>query len=136
MSGRTRGETPSIGVGLSRYRDADITGGTSMTRTDERPTSASEPSKKRPRSIWAFGALAIVVLLIGLVGGGFQGKLADVQKNDNSSFLPSSADSTKVYNESQKFTSVQTIPGFIVYQRDGGLTAADKTKIFSDVAEF
>jgi RND superfamily putative drug exporter len=107
-----------------------------MTRTDERQTSAPEPSKKRTRSIWAFGALAIVVLLIGLVGGGFQGKLADVQKNDNSSFLPSSADSTKVYNESQKFLSVQTIPGFIVYQRDGGLTAEDKAKILSDVAQF
>ena len=69
--------------------------------------------------------------LIGLGGGSFQGKLADVQKNDNSSFLPSSADSTKVYNESAKFNSVQTIPGFIVYQRDGGLTAADKAKITS-----
>ena len=107
-----------------------------MTRIDERQTSAPEPSKKRPRSVWGFGALAIVVLLIGLIGGGFQGKLADVQKNDNSSFLPSSADSTKVYNESQKFSTVQTIPGFIVYQRDGGLTAADKSKIQSDVAAF
>ena len=57
-----------------------------------------------------------------------QSKLADVQKNDNSSFLPASADSTKVANESQKFNPVQTIPGFIVYQRPSGLTAADKAE--------
>ena len=65
-----------------------------------------------------------------------QGKLADVQKNDNSSFLPSSADSTKVSNAQQKFSSTQTIPGSIVYQRVGGLTGADKAKINADVARF
>ena len=61
---------------------------------------------------------------------------ADVQKNDNSSFLPASADSTKVSNEAQKFNTVQTIPGFIVYQRTSGLTAADKQKIAADATKF
>ena len=36
----------------------------------------------------------------------------------------------------QKFSSVATIPGFVVYQRAGGLTDADKTKIAGDVQEF
>jgi putative drug exporter of the RND superfamily len=107
-----------------------------MTRTEERQTSAPEPKRQRPRTVWMFGALAILFLLIGLAGGQYQAKLSDVQKNDNSSFLPSSADSTKVYNESQKFNSVQTIPGFIVYERGGGFTDADKRKIRSDVATF
>jgi RND superfamily putative drug exporter len=106
-----------------------------MTKIDE-VHEISAPKPRRPRTVWALAALAAVFFLIGLGGGSFQGKLADVQKNDNSSFLPSSADSTKVYNESAKFNSVQTIPGFIVYQRDGGLTAADKAKITSDAAKF
>jgi RND superfamily putative drug exporter len=82
------------------------------------------------------GALAVLFFLVGGGGLGVQSKLADVQKNDNSSFLPSSADSTKVANESQKFNPVQTIPGFVIYQRTSGLTAADKQKIAGDVGQF
>jgi RND superfamily putative drug exporter len=106
-----------------------------MTKIDEvRETSTPKP--RRGRGVWIFAGIAVLFFLVGAAGGSYQGKLADVQKNDNSSFLPSSADSTKVYNESQKFNDVQTIPGFIVYQRDGGITAADKQKIESDVAKF
>ena len=62
-----------------------------MTRTDEvRETNAPKP--RRPRVIWVFTGIAVVFFLIGLGGESFQGKLGDVQKNDNSSFLPSSAD--------------------------------------------
>jgi RND superfamily putative drug exporter len=106
-----------------------------MTRTETRDET-SVPKPRRPRPVWVLAGLALVFFLVGLAGGGYQGKLTDVQKNDNSSFLPGSADSTKVYNESQKFTSVQTIPGFVLYQRSGGLTDADNAKIRSDVTEF
>ncbi|MDQ6850564.1 MAG: MMPL family transporter [Actinomycetota bacterium] len=81
-------------------------------------------------------ALAAVFFLVGLAGGSFEGKLGDVQKNDNSSYLPGSADSTKVANASGRFNSVQTIPGFIVYERASGLTAADRQKIAADAAAF
>ncbi|HEV7204294.1 MAG TPA: MMPL family transporter [Jatrophihabitans sp.] len=107
-----------------------------MTMTDLSSQRQSSPKPRRPRVVYAFGALAIVIFLIGLAGGSYQGKLADVQKNDNSSFLPGSADSTKVANESEKFNSIVSIPGFVVYQRDGGLTASDKQKIAADIAKF
>jgi putative drug exporter of the RND superfamily len=107
-----------------------------MTQLDEVREDAPTPEHRRPRAAWFVFALAIVFALVGLSGGAYQGKLSDVQKNDNSSFLPSSADSTKVYNASQKFTSIQTIPGFIVYTRADGLTEADKAKINADVAKF
>ena len=62
-----------------------------MTQLDEaRPTGAPKP--RRPRYVFIFGAIAFIVFLIGLGGGGYQGKLGEVQKNDNSSFLPASAD--------------------------------------------
>jgi RND superfamily putative drug exporter len=106
-----------------------------MTLIDEAPKQTGAQSR-RPRSVWVLGALALIFLLVGLAGGSFQAKLGDVQKNDNSSFLPGSADSTKVANAQEKFSTIQSIPGFIVYQRNGGLTAADKAKINADVAEF
>ncbi|MFN2561862.1 MAG: MMPL family transporter [Jatrophihabitans sp.] len=106
-----------------------------MTLIDEAPDRTASPSR-RPRIVWVFTALAILFFLVGAAGGSYQGKLADVQKNDNSSFLPGSADSTKVAKAQEKFTTVQSIPGFVVYQRKGGLTDGDKAKIAADVASF
>src|SRR3954453_16091650 len=106
-----------------------------MTLIDEAPDTTGTRAR-RPRVVWVLGALALLFLLVGLTGSSYQGKLADVQKNDNSSFLPGSADSTKVANEQQKFSSIQSIPGFIVYERKGGLTAADRAAINADLAAF
>jgi RND superfamily putative drug exporter len=104
-----------------------------MTLLDEAREEAGTRSR-RPRIVWVFSALAIVLFLIGAVGGSFQGKLADVQKNDNSAWLPGSADSTKVANEQEKFTSIQSIPGFLVFHRSPRLTADDIRWIDSTLA--
>jgi putative drug exporter of the RND superfamily len=86
-------------------------------------------SKKRrlPRGfpVFAVLALGIVALLVGFAGGSYQSKLNQVQKNENSDYLPGSAESTKVANESTAFLKVESIPGFVVYQRSSGLTDAD-----------
>lgn len=99
-------------------------------------SSEQTPRSGRPRIVWVFTAVAIVMFLVGLAGGGFQGKLGEVQKNDNSSFLPDSADSTKVAKEQEKFNDVQSIPGFVVYQRKGGITEEDKAAIAQDIPLF
>ncbi len=106
-----------------------------MTKIDQ-AAEAEAVRAPRPRIKWVFAGLALIFFLVGMVGLGFQGKLGDVQKNDNSAFLPSSADSTKVYHAAQQFNPIQTIPGFVVYQRESGLTAEDRAKIASDVAKF
>ncbi|HJQ41927.1 MAG TPA: hypothetical protein VJ831_02485, partial [Jatrophihabitantaceae bacterium] len=106
-----------------------------MTLLDEAPRQTGV-KPRRPRIIWVFGGLALILLLVGLTGGSYLGKLGDVQKNDNSSWLPGSADSTKVANEQEKFSTIQSVPGFILYQRKGGLTAADKQKIAADRTAF
>jgi RND superfamily putative drug exporter len=98
-------------------------------------TTAPPSAPNRPRWLPVFGILAALAFLLGGFGGSYQGKLADVQKNDNSAFLPASAQSTKVANESEKFATVQDIPGFLVYQRQGGLTDQDKVKITADRAK-
>ncbi len=104
-----------------------------MTETEtleQAPESSKVPRRRRlTRGIVAVGLLGIVFFLFGASGGSYQGKLSSVQKNDNAAYLPSSAESTKVDTDSQLFQSIQSIPGFIVYQRPGGLTAADRAAI-------
>jgi putative drug exporter of the RND superfamily len=75
---------------------------------------------------------AVVVLLWLFVGGplgSFAGRLAEVQKNDNASFLPQSAESTKVLDEFLRFTGQQSLPTTVVFERKDGLTGADRTAI-------
>lgn len=106
-----------------------------MSRTELRTDEASPSPPRAPRrsrGVYVIAALAVFWFLFGAAGGSFQGKLSEVQKNDQAAYLPNSAESTKVDTEVQKFQPVQTIPGFIVYQRTSGLTAADRAKITAD----
>jgi putative drug exporter of the RND superfamily len=59
-------------------------------------------------------------------------KLSDETRDDTTSFLPASAESTDVVNIlDDDFPSGETTQGLIVYDRAGGLTAADKRTIAS-----
>ena len=107
-----------------------------MTRTDERVASSQQTRRRRPKLVWLIAALGVLWLLFGGGGGGYQSKLTTVQKNDNAAFLPKSAESTKVDQAARQFSSVQTIPGFVVYQRAAGLTDADRAKIDGDANRF
>jgi RND superfamily putative drug exporter len=96
---------------------------------------SDEPSTVTPRKprrgwpVFTVIAIALIAFLAGGIGGSFQGKLAEVQKNDNASYLSASAESTIVADESAKFVTVETIPGFVVFHRDGPLTEQDKESI-------
>jgi RND superfamily putative drug exporter len=100
------------------------------------PTAGAAGPKRYSKGVVIVGALGIFFFLFGLAGGRYQGKLSTVQKNDNSSFLPGSAESTKVADDSEAFQSIQSIPGFVVYQRPSGLTAGDRSFIDAAPAEF
>jgi RND superfamily putative drug exporter len=65
-------------------------------------------------------ALVLVVLMSPL-----SAKLVDVQNNEASSWLPESAESTKVLEELSGTVDPNDIPTLVVYHRDGGLTAGD-----------
>ncbi|MDT4976511.1 MAG: putative drug exporter of the superfamily [Pseudonocardiales bacterium] len=100
--------------------------------TENEPQVAKPSRPRRSRGVYIIAALAAFWFLFGGAGGSYQGKLAEVQKNDQAAYLPNSAESTKVNTEQEKFQPVQTIPGFIVYERTSGLTAADQAKIAAD----
>ena len=104
---------------------------------EERAASAPEPTPRRrrlPRPAVVVVLLGLGMLLVGGFGGAYQGRLGEVQKNDNAAYLPATAESTRVSDEQRVFSPVQTVPGFLVYQRSGGLTPADRQKVAADVA--
>lgn len=70
-------------------------------------------------------AVAVIGLTIGVGALGF--KLGDVKNNEASSWLPDSAESTKVADELAADIDVDDIPTLVVYQRESGLTEADFT---------
>ena len=86
-------------------------------------TAGRKGGSRRPRLFAALVALAW--LLLAGVGGPLVGKLAEVQKNDNASFLPASAESTEVTNLVAKFSDSTSLPFLIVTESSGALTETD-----------
>lgn len=80
----------------------------------------------------------IVVVAALLIAGGmstFSAKLIDVQNNEASSWLPSSAESTKVLEELSATVDPNDIPTLVVYHRSSGLTDDDFARMDEQAAE-
>ncbi|MGH2956278.1 MAG: MMPL family transporter [Solirubrobacterales bacterium] len=78
-----------------------------------------------------------VVILLWLVAFAVMSplgsKLSDETQDDTVSFLPESAESTEVVRTlDSEFEAGETTQGILVYEREGGLTAADRKKILDD----
>ncbi|HEX6340334.1 MMPL family transporter [Umezawaea sp.] len=79
---------------------------------------------------WTLPAVLVAVwLLVGGLGGPLQGKLSEVQTNDNASFLPASAEATEVADWQKRFADEESLPALVVFERDGGLTPDDLAAI-------
>ncbi|MFT4211265.1 MAG: MMPL family transporter [Microbacterium sp.] len=69
-------------------------------------------------------ALLVLIWLVGgSIGGPYFGKVDEVATNDQSSYLPSSADATQVNDRLADFTGSDAIPAIVVVTGDGALTA-------------
>jgi RND superfamily putative drug exporter len=77
---------------------------------------------------------AVVIVITGFMAS-FSAKLADVQNNEASSWLPGSAESTKVLDELSETVDPNDIPTLVVYHRDGGLTDEDLAAMEEDGTE-
>lgn len=73
----------------------------------------------------------LVWLVVGAVAGPYSGKLSTVATNDPAAFLPASAEATQVTKLAKGFEGHEVNPALIVYQRDGGVTAADRAAVQS-----
>src|SRR5690242_20111688 len=81
---------------------------------------AKLPSHK----IGKFVTLALWVVALAVLAPLAQ-KLTSVQDNQQSSWLPSDAESTKVLDITKQFRSSDEIPAVVVYEKPGGLTQGD-----------
>ncbi|MBV9095032.1 MAG: MMPL family transporter [Streptosporangiaceae bacterium] len=75
-------------------------------------------------------------ILVVAATGSLAGKLQGAEKNDASSYLPTSAESTQELNEQALFQSKNYNPALVVYVRDTGVTAADIAKADADARYF
>lgn len=104
-----------------------------MTMISEK-TPVAPPSPKVRKLRWIVPALGVLAwLLIAGVMSGPSGKTAEVQKNDNSAFLPKTAEATEVLELNKKFVSDEVVPAIVIYGRESGLTEADKAAIRDQV---
>lgn len=90
-------------------------------------------SRVDPSSRWlrlGIPALLIVLWLLGgAIGGPYFGRIDEVATNDQSSFLPSSAEATRVQERLAAFTGAETIPAVVVVSGQGPLTTAELADI-------
>ncbi len=93
-----------------------------MTRHSARPF--------RPRPV-LLGAIVIILLWIavGAVGGPATGRLSEVQKNDNASFLPVDAESTAVLEAVSRFSDEEEVPLILVAEHPDGAELDQKDGI-------
>src|SRR5690349_21076785 len=75
--------------------------------------------------------LVAVLVLTGFMAV-FSAKLTSVQNNEASSWLPESAESTRVLEELSESVDPNDIPTLVVYHRDGGLTEDDLAQVEED----
>jgi RND superfamily putative drug exporter len=109
-------------------------------------TSSDQDRPGKPRGIDRLIAIicgrrtkwAVVVFWLVVVAalGSLAGKLQGAEKNDASSYLPASAESTQELNEQSVFQSKNFNPALVVYVRDSGITQADLAKADADARSF
>ncbi len=75
------------------------------------------------------------VLLVA-VAGPLAGKLTEVQENDAVNWLPASAESTKVYQQSGAFQNPNEVLAVLVYERVEGITAQDRDAAKADARTY
>jgi RND superfamily putative drug exporter len=100
---------------------------TTATEPDSRPPQPEDPSAAPPgrRRAVLWGILALWVGLLAIAGP-LGGELADAESNDTVDYLPESADSTQVVELQERLPGGEATEVIIVYERDGGLTDADR----------
>jgi RND superfamily putative drug exporter len=108
-----------------------------MTSSDTDTASAATGRERRPRRLrWLVPALVLLAwLMLGGPLGQLAGQLTDVQENDSASFLPSSAESTRVSEIQARFAEDDVIPAVVVYELERDVTPQDLAAVAEDVAE-
>ncbi|HPF80298.1 MMPL family transporter [Nostocoides australiense] len=85
------------------------------------------PQQRRTRRPRLVAALVVLLwLAVSAVGGPLVGRLAEVQKNDNASFVPATAESTEVADFVQKASANNDLPYLLVLESPTAITPAQQ----------
>ncbi|HEX5567950.1 MAG TPA: MMPL family transporter, partial [Streptomyces sp.] len=82
-----------------------------------------------PRTLRGLLPAALIVLWLAIGGafGPYTGELSRIATNDQSSFLPESAESTRAAEEQKAFQRTETVPAIVVWEaRDGSVDAGQR----------
>jgi len=104
--------------------------------TPEQEATERTRASGRKKLVRLVALVMVLVAWLGLaaVGGPLVGRLSEVQKNDNASFLPKTAESTEVNTLAAKFSSTSTLPYFVVIERPAGLRPTDAAAVKKFIA--
>ena len=107
-----------------------------MSRPDLPPTP---PTRERSRRhSWVRVLIPVALILVWLAGASFGGplfgKVDEVSSNDQTTYLPESADATKVQALLGEFNDSDAIPAIAVFTSEDELTATDLDAISDAVA--
>jgi RND superfamily putative drug exporter len=107
------------------------------TRRSLRDAAPDESDSRTGRpSRWLRVGIPVLLILVWLIGGSvggmYFGKVEEVSTNDQSSFLPESADATQVQERLPDFVGSESIPAVVVVTGDGELTP-DQLTITTDL---
>ncbi|WP_405640169.1 MMPL family transporter [Streptomyces uncialis] len=84
------------------------------------PAGTRRPPRRRPPRLLVPLLLLAVWIGVGGVLGPFAGRLGEVATNDQSAFLPRSAESTKVGAEQRDLAQEEPVPAIVVWTAEGG----------------
>ncbi|KJC64092.1 MMPL family transporter [Agreia bicolorata] len=73
-------------------------------------------------------ALILVWLTAASIGGPYFGRIDEVSSNDQTSYLPASADATRVSALQKQFTDSDAIPAIVVFRTDDGAELTDEQR--------
>ncbi|RIQ20256.1 MMPL family transporter [Jiangella rhizosphaerae] len=86
------------------------------------------------RSKWIVLVFWLIVLAVAFP---LSAKLTGAQENDTASWLPGSAESTRVFEVQQEaFQTGEELPAIVVYERTDGITPQDQEKAAADARAF
>ncbi|HUG50978.1 MAG TPA: MMPL family transporter, partial [Terrimesophilobacter sp.] len=99
---------------------------------------ARDRLRRTPRWLRVLLPAVLILAWVGIagIGGPYFGKVDEVSSNDQTSYLPASADATQVSQLRADFAGNEAIPAIVLYVRQSGLTPDDLTRISEAATSF
>jgi putative drug exporter of the RND superfamily len=93
--------------------------------------TAPAPVRRPPRVVAVLVAVVIfgIWMAVAAFGGPTFGTISDVTNNDQASYLPATAESTKVQSLETSFFGSDSTPSTVLFVRDGGLERTDAASV-------